>query len=204
MASVLVLTPNGYKYPAAGVNVLEAYYDFTCPYSKKSFNRVVKEVIPYAEATYPGKFSFLFRHQIQPWHPQSTLLHEVAIAVHKLRPEKFIPFAAALFEASEQYYDDKTYEKSRLEIYGELAQLAEASVGVPAADVLNLLRRRIVEGEHNTGNEVTNTLKLHIKQGRLSGIHVSPTVKYNGLVDDSISSGWDLERWKVWLAERLA
>ncbi|KAJ3216073.1 hypothetical protein HDU67_009953 [Dinochytrium kinnereticum] len=203
-SAVLTLSPNGYRFPAGGVNTLEAYYDYTCPFSKRSFMRIVKEVIPYAEATYPGKLSFVFRHQVQPWHPQSTLLHEAAIAVHRISPEKFIPFSAALFEASETYYDDATYERSRIDIYSDLAKLAEASVEVPAKQVLGLLERRVVEGEHNTGNQVTNVLKLHIKMARYQGVHVSPTVLYNGLVDDSVSSGWDLERWKVWLAERLA
>ncbi|KAJ3111603.1 hypothetical protein HDU96_005535 [Phlyctochytrium bullatum] len=203
MAKALTLTTYGYKFPATGANTLEAFYDFTCPFSKRSFLRIVKEVIPYAESTYPGKLSFLFRHQVQPWHPQSTLLHEAAIAVHQIAPEKFIPFAAALFEVAETFFDDQTYEKSRIEIYAELAALAEKTVGVPAEEIKAKLARRIVEGEHNTGNQVTNTLKLHIKLGRQYGVHVSPTVFYNGVVDDSVSSGWDLERWKQWLAERL-
>ncbi|KAJ3155342.1 hypothetical protein HK101_001562 [Irineochytrium annulatum] len=194
--SVVVASYKGYKLPAQGENVLEAWYDFTCPYSKKSYNRIVKEVVPYLQQNHPGKVSFVFRHQVQPWHPQGIFLHEAAIAVHKIDPSKFYKFATALFDVAETYYDDRTFEKSRLEIYGELAQLAQDSVGIPKGDVLQLLKRKVVEGEHNTGNEVTNLLKVQIKIGRAMGVHVSPTVFWNGLEDSSVSSGWDLEKWK--------
>jgi len=35
------------------------------------------------------------------------------------------------------------------------------------------------DGSLNTGNQVTNDLKLLIKAGRLVGVHVSPTVMFN-------------------------
>jgi len=58
----------------------------------------VNEVLPAVEKQYPGKLRFVFRHQVQPWHPQGTLVHEAAIAVARLDPDKFAPFAKVLFE----------------------------------------------------------------------------------------------------------
>jgi hypothetical protein len=48
-------------------HILEVYLDYTCPFSKRIFERLVKEVIPYAQEHFPSKrFYFVFRHQIQP------------------------------------------------------------------------------------------------------------------------------------------
>ena len=36
----------------------------------------------------PGKFTF--HHQVQPWHPQSTAMHEAALAVAKAFCSEFV------------------------------------------------------------------------------------------------------------------
>lgn len=50
---------------------------------------------------------------------------------------------------------------------------------------------------------MTNDLKLHIKAARLVGIHVSPTVVVDGIVENSISSGWTKEQWVAWLDKNV-
>ncbi|KAJ3133176.1 hypothetical protein HK100_004587 [Physocladia obscura] len=194
----------GYSTSVSATNKIEAFLDYTCPFSKRFFDRVYNDVIPWADQEHPGKFAFQFRHQVQPWHPQSTLLHEAAIAVQQIDPSKFLPFSSKLFAVvADRWFDNLAYEKSRSEIYGELATFAEESVGIPREQVLSLLRRKIVEGSKNTGNEVTNVLKLHVRISRQNAIHVSPTVLFNGLIDNNVSSGWDLEQWKAYLTDRL-
>jgi hypothetical protein len=42
---------------------------------------------------YSSKVQILFRQQIQPWHPSSTLVHEAGVAVLKLQPAKFWDFS---------------------------------------------------------------------------------------------------------------
>ncbi|KAJ3212732.1 hypothetical protein HDU83_000504 [Entophlyctis luteolus] len=194
----------GYSTSEGSSNIIEAYLDYACPFSKKLFDRVYNDVIPWADREHPGKFSFRFRHQVQPWHPQSTLLHEVAIAVHQIDATKFLPFSSKLYAAvADRWFDDQTYDKSRTQIYEELAEFAQEAVGVPRASVVELLKRKIVEGSKNTGNEVTNVLKVHVRIARQNAIHVSPTVLYNGLIDNAVSSGWTLEQWKEYLEARL-
>ena len=51
--------------------------------------------------------------------------------------------------------------------------------------------------------QVTDDLKLHIKAARLVGVHVSPTVVFNGIVENSISSGWTKEQWVEWLDKNV-
>ena len=83
--------------------VLEFYWDFSCPYSRLSFDFVTSQVFTYAQETYPDEIAIVFCHQVQPWHPQSTLLHESAIAVHRLAPHKFFDFSRLLFAHQSEY-----------------------------------------------------------------------------------------------------
>lgn len=98
--------------------------------------------------------------------------------------------------------DDNVWDKSRAQLYEELATLAAGS-GADRAAVAAKLARVEVEGQHNTGNATTNTLKLYTKWTRSRGLHVTPTVLVNGIVDDSVSSGWSLEQWTEYLDKLL-
>jgi protein-disulfide isomerase len=40
----------------------------------------------------------IFRQQVQPWHPTSTLLHEAALAVERVDKSRFWDFSDVLFE----------------------------------------------------------------------------------------------------------
>jgi hypothetical protein len=76
------------------------------------------------------------------------------------------------------------------------------SINVPGDKVLSYLTIKTGEAK-NSGNQVTNDLKLQIRLGRQNGIHVSPTVVFDGLKDDSVSSSWELEQWKEYFKSKL-
>jgi hypothetical protein len=42
---------------------------------------------------------------------------------------------------------------------------------------------------------VTNDLKVFIRQARQNGIHVTPTVAVNGIIDNSFESSTPEETW---------
>lgn len=48
------------------------------------FNTVYSEVFPLIREKYADKVQVVFRQQIQPWHPSSTLVHEAAVGVVQL------------------------------------------------------------------------------------------------------------------------
>jgi hypothetical protein len=76
---------------------------------------------------------------------------------------------------------------------------------VSEADMLNLLHVRDKpdpDGGLNSGNAVTNDLKVLVKMARLVGVHVSPTVICDGVVENSISSSWTAAQWAEWLQEK--
>lgn len=179
-------------------NVLEFFWDYSCPFSAKSFKMIHDQVYQSVESSHPGEFKFIFRHLVQPWHPQSTMLHESAIAVRMIDPLLFLPYSKLLFERQEDFFDDVTYHLSRSEIYSKLVNLAK-EIGVDGDKMASLLAYKNIPGSHNSGNEVTQNLRILTRIVRKQGIHYTPTVLINGLEDSSIQSSWDLETWKEYL-----
>ncbi|KAH8549240.1 thioredoxin-like protein [Umbelopsis sp. PMI_123] len=186
---------------ASAKHTLEVWLDYTCPFSAKIYKKLRQDVVPYLNNEHSGEVQLIFRQQVQPWHPTSTLLHEAALAVERVDNSKFWEYSDVLFERQRDYFDEAVYTKSRNEIYGKLADLA-GSVNVPGDKVLSHLAIRSGEAK-NSGNQVTNDLKLQIKLGRQNGIHVSPTVVFDGLRDDSVSSSWELDQWKEYFKAKL-
>ena len=129
------------------------------------FKTLNDSVLPNVPEKYPAKVQFLFRQQIQPWHPSSTLVHEAGVAVLRLAPDKFWPFSEALFEHQEEYFDVNVVHEARNDTYKRLAKLA-GSVGLKESKVFELLEISDKPGEGgslNTGNKVTNDIKLLVK-----------------------------------------
>lgn len=76
------------------LHTIELYLDYVCPYSLKLYNTLYHSVFPALSKQSPPKVEFIFRQQIQPWHPASTLTHEAGVAVVRVKPEKFWEFSA--------------------------------------------------------------------------------------------------------------
>ncbi|CAK7200804.1 hypothetical protein SEUCBS139899_003503 [Sporothrix eucalyptigena] len=197
---------------AAPLHTVEIFLDYVCPFSAKLFNTVYTGVVPALRARsgdLGSRVQFLFRHQVQPWHPSSTLVHEAGLAVQRAavaagNPALFWDFSAALFKEQKAYMDVNVVNEVRNSTYRRLATLA-ASVSNGKIDAetiykdLEIVTAPSADGSVNTGNAVTNDLKLVIKAGRLVGVHVSPTVLFDGLVNNDISSSWTTEQWLEWL-----
>ncbi|KAK9353660.1 hypothetical protein V1505DRAFT_376831 [Lipomyces doorenjongii] len=187
---------------SATPHVVDLYLDYVCPYSGRLFNKVYNSLLKELEKKYPpGAFNFVFRQVVQPWHPSSTLVHEAALAVEKLDPSKFFEFSNVLFKHASEYYDTAVYNETRAQTYDRLASLASESVGVNKDEVLKLLAIPPSEdgAEHNIGNEITVDLKLFVRQHRQNSVHVTPTVAVDGIINNDISSGWQLEQWLEFL-----
>ncbi|TIA69611.1 hypothetical protein D6C76_07782 [Aureobasidium pullulans] len=186
-------------------HTLELFLDYVCPFSKKQFETFYHDVAPIVEKKYSKKLQVIFRQQIQPWHPSSTLVHEAAVAVLRTDSSKFWPFSAALFRKQTDFFDVKVVNETRNRTYQRLAQLA-AGVGLDEDEIYAMLKISDQPGEDgslNTGNQVTNDLKLLIKAGRLVGVHVSPTVMFNGLAEPNISSSFSKKDWEEWLQKNV-
>ena len=138
------------------------------------FNTLYTSVFPLVKKNYSSKVQFILRQQIQPWHPSSTLVHEAAAAVLRISPSKFYDYSAALFEHQKEYFDVSVVNEPRNETYKRLAKLA-GTIGVDESKVLELLKIVDHPGENgslNSGNGVTNDIKLMVKVG-----HINPSPK---------------------------
>ncbi|KAJ5204078.1 uncharacterized protein N7498_004957 [Penicillium cinerascens] len=185
-------------------HTLELYLDYVCPFSAKMFNTFYT-LRPVIAQQYSPRLQVIFRQHIQPWHPSSTLTHEAGAAVLRLAPEKFWDFSAALFRHQTEFFDVSLVNETRNKTYERLAQIA-GSVGVDEHKVLELLK--IPEspgndGQLNIGNKVTNDIKWMVKADRVVGVHVSPTVFFNGVEERSISSSFTEAQWGEWLAQNV-
>ncbi|KAI7918829.1 hypothetical protein M0657_007431 [Pyricularia oryzae] len=173
--------------PHAGVHTIELYLDYVCPFSAKMFKTVANDLAPKlnSDPALASKIQIIFRQQIQPWHPSSTLVHEAAVAVLRLAPSRFWDFSGALFAAQKDYFDVNVVNEPRNQTYRRLARLAADSAGVKEDEVYGLLAISDKPGEDgslNSGNGVTADLKVVVKMARLVGVHVSPTVILDGVV----------------------
>ncbi|KAI9647994.1 hypothetical protein NHQ30_002622 [Ciborinia camelliae] len=142
------------------------------------FNTIYTSVIPLIKEKYSDKVQIIFRQHIQPWHPSSTLVHEAGVAVLTLSPQNFYPFSASLFKQQKDFFDVNVVNETRNATYKRLAKIA-GEVGVDEQKVFDLLKigdRPAADGSLNSGNGVTNHLKVLVKMNRLVGIHVTPTV----------------------------
>ncbi|KAG6000463.1 hypothetical protein E4U21_005417 [Claviceps maximensis] len=187
-------------------HTFELYADYCCPFSAKLFRTLTAEVIPeiHKRRSWASNLTIIFRQSVQPWHPSSTLMHEAALAVLRLAPEKFWTFSTLLFQEQTGYFDANVVNETRNETYRRLAKLA-GTIGVDESQVYGLLEisdKPAEDGSLNAGNQVTGDLKLITKMNRLVGVHVTPTVVFDGVVQDT-SSGWTVEQWKEWLEKNV-
>ncbi|KAL8839135.1 MAG: hypothetical protein Q9176_004638 [Flavoplaca citrina] len=149
------------------VHTLELFLDYVCPFSAKMFLTLNASILPLIPQQYAGKLQIIFRQQIQPWHPSSTLVHEAALAVLRLSPEKFYPFSQLVFERQKEFFDVSVVKETRNETYRRLAKLAK-EVGVDDEKVYGLLEIADKPGEDgglNSGNGVTDDVKVMVKVG---------------------------------------
>jgi len=140
-------------------------------FSKKMFDTVYDSVFPIVESKYADKVQFIFRQQIQPWHPASTLVHEAGAAVLQTQPDKFWEFSKALFAKQESFFDANIVNETRNKSYERLAKIA-GSVGVDEKKVYGLLEvsdKPDKDGSTNTGNG-----KLAVVMNSLRGFSSRP------------------------------
>ncbi|KAF5333585.1 hypothetical protein D9611_002741 [Ephemerocybe angulata] len=184
-------------------HTLDIFLDYVCPFSAKLAHAIETVLKPQLGpgGPYEGKVKVVLRLHPQPWHSASTLVHESALAVLRASPENFWAYSLALFKNQGEYFDIPTSTLSPLQIRANLAALA-ATV-IPAEAVEKVKDLLALKGTPNGGNAVTDDLKYNIKFSRQNGIHVSPTVLWDGLVANEISSGWGQEQWGEFLKAKV-
>ncbi|KAJ6499693.1 hypothetical protein C8R47DRAFT_1111428 [Mycena vitilis] len=186
-------------------HTLDIFLDYVCPFSAKIALVIESVLVPLLGpgGRYHGKAKVIFRPQVQPWHASSTFVHEAGLAVARVSPESFWPFSLALFKRQGEYFDIPTSTLTPLQIREKLAALAGDVVPVPTDAAGNFADLLVLKSSPNGGNSVTDDLKYTIKFSRQNGIHVSPTVLWDGLVANEISSSWGEKEWSDFLDAKV-
>eukprot|EP00531_Pseudo-nitzschia_arenysensis_P011608 CAMPEP_0116116694 /NCGR_PEP_ID=MMETSP0329-20121206/1172_1 /TAXON_ID=697910 /ORGANISM="Pseudo-nitzschia arenysensis, Strain B593" /LENGTH=206 /DNA_ID=CAMNT_0003610201 /DNA_START=134 /DNA_END=754 /DNA_ORIENTATION=+ len=181
-------------YPSAPPTIeVQCYLDMVCPFSCRMYRTLYEDVLPAikADKTKEAAIAIKIYHVVQPWHPQSTLVHEAALAIQKVDTTE--AYLAYLLWITKKYKDGKftdedTWKKSRDEIYSDLTSGQNKVV-----ETQEILSPKEVTG--NSGNGVTQDIKWACKHHRAMGVHVTPTVFVNGIEAVQVSSGWKCEDW---------
>ena len=111
-----------------------------------------------------------------------------------------------MFDDAKSFYDENVVNETRNKTYERLAEIG-GKVGNNEQEMLKLLwinDKPASDGSLNTGNGVSTELKVLIKMGRMQGIHVSPTVVFDGVAENSISSSFSGDQWAEWLERNVA
>jgi hypothetical protein len=181
------------------------FLDYVCPFSGKLSVTVDKFVKPLVDVggKYEGKVKIIFRNHVQPWHGSSTFTHEAGLAVARVAPEKFWPFSLLLLQRQGEFYDIPTSNLSPVQIRGKLALLfAETGVSGDKVEAFKELLK--LKGTPNGGVSVTDELKYTIKFSRQNGVHVSPSVLWDGILVNEVSSSWGEAEWTQFFAQKVA
>ncbi|KAI0938188.1 hypothetical protein AcV5_001142 [Taiwanofungus camphoratus] len=185
-------------------HTLDIFLDYVCPFSAK-FARTIDSVLRPLfgpGGTYYGKVKVIFRPQVQPWHATSTFTHEAGLAVARIAPEEFWSFALTLFNKQEDFFDIPSSTLTPLQIREKLAAIASETIGASKTSAFKGLLA--LKQTPNGGVDVTDDLKYTVKFARQNGIHVSPTVLWDGLIANEISSSWGEKEWTEFLGKKVA
>jgi len=182
-------------------HTLEFWYDIVCPFSKKSYKTTYEVLTPWVtDGPLKDKVKIILRLQPQPWHASSMVTHEAVLAVARVAPEHLLRYLKELYDVSEQYYDIPASNSTPVQLRGKLvdvgSQILSSEQISKAKDLL------VLRSTPNGGNAVTDDLKYFIKLGRQNSIHASPTVIWDGLVANEVSSSWGETEWTKFFDEK--
>ncbi|CCM01739.1 uncharacterized protein FIBRA_03805 [Fibroporia radiculosa] len=185
-------------------HTLDVFLDYVCPFSAKMvlvIDGVLKPLLG-SGGKYDGKVKLIFRPQVQPWHATSTYVHEAGLAAARVSPENFWKFATTLFKRQGEYFDIPASTMTPLQIREKLAELAGETLGRDKVGAFQQLLA--LKSTPNGGNGVTDDVKYTVKFARQNGIHVSPTVVWDGVIAGEISSSWGEKEWSEFLQQKVA
>ena len=128
-----------------------------------------------------------------------------------------------LFKNQEDYFDVPSQDLTPRQVREKLAQLAS---NILPSNALEEFKALLTPKAGNGGTGVTDDLKYNsmyfssssclniyssisiplflAKFSRQNGIHVSPTVLWDGLVANEVSSGWEEQDWVNFFESKVA
>ncbi|MXV35697.1 MULTISPECIES: thioredoxin domain-containing protein [unclassified Saccharibacter] len=160
---------------------VEFFLDPTCPFSNKAFKKIKPFVALMGEEAVTVR---VYLH-VQPWHLFSGLIARTALAA-ALSSEGREDAWRVLEVVAEHRDEFDAIDHCRGALMAvtptEIRQRIEGYAGLKLSDFFEKER-------------VTAMLKRQTRYARQNGIHTTPTVMLNGLIDERFGSGDDVETW---------
>ena len=164
-----------------GKTELEVFLEPTCPYSKRAFEKLQ----PLIEAAGADRLTIRVRFVSQPWHLYSGVVTRAILAASATAggKETALKAMAGIYRHREEF-----------EFEGHCSG---ASMTRTPADIVKHISE--LAGIDLTAafcwKSVDQALRWHVKYGRQTGVHVSPTFAVNRIIEPAMSSGQTVEEW---------
>src|SRR5579871_2735168 len=164
-----------------GKTELEVFLEPTCPYSKRTFEKLQ----PLVDAAGADRLTIRVRFISQPWHLYSGVVTRAILAASASPggKETALRAMAGIYRHRDEFEFDN--------------HCSGANMNRTPADILKHISE--LAGVDLTAafcwKSVDQALRWHVKYGRQTGVHVSPTFAVNRIIEPSMSSGQTVEEW---------
>ncbi|ORX33510.1 hypothetical protein BD324DRAFT_639621 [Kockovaella imperatae] len=199
----------------SGPQVLEVYLCPTCPFSGKIARALSANVLPLITkgGKYEGRVSLIPRLYPQPFHYTAQFQCEALVWIGTKYPELYWDYFLQIYEHIEEFGNVPAQNMTPLQTREKLFSIAQTllekngKLKGPASQVHASFMDSADAVKRKAGDEyakaVEAMLKSGVKLGRQNGIHVTPTVLFDGIRDDFVSSSWGKEEWEDYLAKKM-
>jgi len=164
-----------------GPRVMDWFLEPTCPNSARAFGKL----IPLIQKAGEDRLTVRVTVHSQPWHLFSSVVSRAVLAATLLSGgrDKAWSVLAGVYANREAYIatDHSHGPNMEVPLASILARIAEHS-GVDLAGTFE-------------SKAATDLLKKHTRFARQNGIHVSPSVMVDGLVNERIGSRDEIDVW---------
>ena len=164
-----------------GKTELEVFLEPTCPYSKRTFEKLQ----PLLDAAGADRLTIRVRFLSQPWHLYSGVVTRAILAASATAGGKAtaLKAMAGIYRLREEFEFEghcsgANMQRTPSDILKHISELA--AVDLTAAFCWK---------------SVDQALRWHVKYCRQTGVHVSPTFAVNRIIEPSMSSGQTIEEW---------
>jgi glutaredoxin len=164
-----------------GPRTFEVFLEPTCPYSVRALNKL-DELLDTAGQ---DRITIKIRLHSQPWHMYSGVIVRAVLAASLVDggKESAKRVLAAVGKHREEFEFEKHCSGPNMDVTpNQVVARIESYSGLKLAEAFAI-------------PELHVEVKWHAKYARQNGIHVSPTIMIDGLVQPDLGSGDPVEKW---------
>jgi hypothetical protein len=168
---------------------LEIFLEPTCPYSKRTFEKLPALLGAIGE----DKLTVRLRFVSQPWHLFSGIVTRAILAASATPAgkEAALTAMAGIYRHREDFeFEDHSHGPNMDRTPGQIVADIGKLAGVDLTEAFRL-------------KSVDRAMRWHARYYRQNGIHESPTFAINGIVERGMSSGQTVEEWTELLKPHL-